>query len=335
VPEDRAAGHAPTEGGAEGAPSRPRRRAARRRSSPAGGWAASVAFTAGFLVLIAAGIGTTRGWFVLLVLAAAGGVAGILHAAFPRSRFFAVALANLMGVYACVFVFIQNSAFPEIPGWASALGFLMPPAAFLVGALARRARIHRALAAEAAAEDKQLGRAVAWLLPIAAISAAAVSLPPGLHAGVGGVAAFLGAMALAAAVVGVASRDVAVFLLDTGLLFEAFFEQASGLLQPAFAFLTFYSMLVLAFAALYAIADALAPGAHFLVNEVPARIDFADALYFSLITLATVGYGDLVPASPLVRLLASAQVLAGIVLLLFGFHAIVAHAARRSGRGDG
>lgn len=298
-------------------------------------WLASVAFTAAFLLLLAAAIGAAEGWFVVVVLVAAGGVAGILHAAFPRSRFFAVALANLIGVYACVFLFIQQSSFQGVPPWASALGFVLPPAAFLAGALARRPEIRRALTAEAAAEEKQLGRAVAWLLPVAAIAGATFAVPAELREGAPGIAVFVGAMALSAGIVGVASRDVAVFLLDTGLLFEAFFEQIAGLLQPAFAFLTFYSMLVLAFAAVYTIVDRLAPGTHFLVNQAPSRIGFADALYFSMITLATVGYGDVVPASPLVRLLASAQVMSGIVLLLFGFHAIVAHAARRRRGPDG
>lgn len=52
-------------------------------------------------------------------------------------------------------------------------------------------------------------------------------------------------------------------------------------------------------------------------------LGFPDALYFSLVTQATVGYGDLTPHDEGIRLLTSVQVVAGQVLLLFGFAEIM------------
>jgi len=50
---------------------------------------------------------------------------------------------------------------------------------------------------------------------------------------------------------------------------------------------------------------------------------FTDALYFSVITLSTIGYGDIVPVAPMARVLASIQSVAGMLLLLFGFSEIM------------
>ena len=55
----------------------------------------------------------------------------------------------------------------------------------------------------------------------------------------------------------------------------------------------------------------------------PVPLPFPDALYFSLVTQATVGYGDVTPHDDGIRLLASLQVILGQVLLLFGFAEIM------------
>ena len=50
-----------------------------------------------------------------------------------------------------------------------------------------------------------------------------------------------------------AGRNIAVFPLDAGPLFEGFHQQAARLVLPAFAFLTFYSLCIIMFGAFYII----------------------------------------------------------------------------------
>jgi voltage-gated potassium channel len=114
------------------------------------------------------------------------------------------------------------------------------------------------------------------------------------------------------------SRSVAIFLVDAGLLFEEFFQRMSRLAIPAFAFLTFYALLVIVFASIFSIVSQFSTGDHFRVGSVTRALSFSEAMHFSIVTISTVGYGDIVPASNIARLLTSIEVICGVLLLLFG-----------------
>ncbi|WP_248762172.1 potassium channel family protein [Pseudarthrobacter sp. SSS035] len=49
--------------------------------------------------------------------------------------------------------------------------------------------------------------------------------------------------------------------------------------------------------------------------DVPQRGDFAEALYISLVTLSTVGFGEIVPGHPMLRLVVALQAVTGFGLL--------------------
>jgi voltage-gated potassium channel Kch len=66
----------------------------------------------------------------------------------------------------------------------------------------------------------------------------------------------------------------------------------------------------------------LSTEAYFRSEPVPERSDF---LYFSYITLSTVGYGDLVPATDLGRMLAVSEALVGQIYLVTVVALIVAN----------
>lgn len=74
-----------------------------------------------------------------------------------------------------------------------------------------------------------------------------------------------------------------------------------------------YLLLGLAWAYAYALVQILEPGAiEFSGTTVPARYS---VVYFSFITLATVGYGDIVPVHPVARALATMEALTGQLYL--------------------
>ena len=146
--------------------------------------------------------------------------------------------------------------------------------------------------------------------------------------------ALLAMMSLIAAVVLILSPTVSGFLLDTGLVFEQFFERIGRVLIPAFAFLTFYALIVILFACLYRIIDLYIPGAHFNFNGLPHEINFSESLYFSLVSMSTLGYGDVAPTGGLVRALVVVEVVAGVLLMLFGFAEIMRYSQEKAARDD-
>ena len=292
-------------------------------------WILAVAFTIGLLLLVASAITQEVSYFFFLLFLVIGSAAAFFVITFPGSRFFSIALANYLAVYACIFTFFADANFQGVSTWARLIGFVAPILAFICGAWWQRREIREIVTSEEMTSEHRFGSLFVWLLPVFAIGAMtfllrAMELGPTTMDWI-----FVGSMAAIAAIVLVVSESVATFLLDTGLLFEGFFQRMSRLLVPAFAFFTFYSLLVIIFASIYRILDRLAPGEHFIIDGQAASFHFTDALYFSVVTLSTVGYGDITPASDLVRIIVSLQIVCGVLLLLFGFSEIIAYARDR------
>lgn len=294
-------------------------------------WAASVVVTVVLLTLIAMAVGGEEAWEVsATVLAAVVTVATLLHLLFPGSRFFTLTFANAMGVYACVYMTFLEALYPDVGSAARVIGFVLPILAFALGIYLRRDAIRSVIMSEHPRLETRFGRAFLWLVPVALVGFSNFVAPLDAIGPDGRVAWLLGAMAAVALVVLLASRNVAVFLIDTGLLFEDFFDIMAGLVKPAFAFLTFYSMMIVLFATLYRLIGRLDSAATFRIDGVPRDPSFVEALYFSLVTLSTVGYGDIVPITYAARIVVALQIVSGILLLLFGFHALMRQAMRGS-----
>lgn len=82
-----------------------------------------------------------------------------------------------------------------------------------------------------------------------------------------------------------------------------------------------YLLLILLWAIIYTVIELLQPGA-FTYNPLLVEGDFVAqdqvfslALYFSLVTLTTVGYGDITPVSPVARSVTSIEPIVGQILL--------------------
>lgn len=89
--------------------------------------------------------------------------------------------------------------------------------------------------------------------------------------------------------------------------------------QVLLAAITVYVFLAMLFAPVYTIINTLDPGA-FVDNGLGAPVHWPQLVYFSFITLATVGYGDVLPLNPWARSLAAAEGMLGVlyVALIMG-----------------
>ncbi len=284
------------------------------------GWLAATSFSVAMILLVTLAISPGLSWFGLVVLAAIATAVSLFYVAFASGRFFTLAFANYLALYTCVFVFFtQVNWLPHLDLWAMKVGYVLPVAAFVLGALLRRSEIHSIVSAEHLRNQRHFGRIFAWLLPVFAIGGVTFALPGSGLPTAWYEALFLVAMGAIAVIVLFVSREVAIFLLDTGLMFEDFFKRISGLVVPTFAFVTFYTLLVVIFACLYRIVDAFTLAKHFRIDGDLREIGFLESLYFSVITLSTVGYGDIIPATDVIRVVAAVQIVLGVLLLLFGF----------------
>jgi len=294
--------------------------------------AKAIAFSAALILLISFAVVDVVNGFVFVMLASV--VAGVtaFYLMFPGSRFVTIAFANSIAIYACIFLYFVEANFARAHFEVVLLCFTLPILAFLLGAWLRRVEIRAIVTAESAKPERKLGRVFLWLAPVFAVGALSFIVAAHAPGPVGSDVALVVAMLAISAIVLFVSRDVSTFLLDTGLLFEEFFERITGLAAPAFAFFTFYSLLVIAFGSIYRILDRLSPEALFRVDGVLRKITFAESLYFSIVTLSTVGYGDIVPVAALARLVTAAEIVSGILLLLFGFSEIIAYTRDRRDR---
>ena len=75
-----------------------------------------------------------------------------------------------------------------------------------------------------------------------------------------------------------------------------------------------YLLLGMQWFALYSAIDAIRPGA-FLQGAAGTADRQTDLLYFSLVTLSTIGYGDIVPVYGEVRILAALEGIAGVLYI--------------------
>jgi len=102
-------------------------------------------------------------------------------------------------------------------------------------------------------------------------------------------------------------------------------EKVTG--EKISAALCVYFMLGILWAFFYSIASNLRPG-----SIVAAGSGFSQFVYYSMITLTTVGYGDITPVAPLTRSLAFVEAITGqfyltvLVARLVGLH--IVHAAK-------
>lgn len=269
--------------------------------------------------------------FYSVVLSAALSAA-VLRQLSPTSSLLRLTFINLIAVYAAFFALFTEEVFDRIGPGSLAFGFALPILLFLAGFWLHKEEIRSVVVDPTLRRDGGVLRALAWLMPVWLVGAVVIVLSRISEATINTELGFLAAMLLIGAIVVAVTRDVAVFLVDTGLLFEEFFTRVARLVVPAFAFLTFYALIAVIFASSYCVISRYAVEAHFRVATEVRALSFSEALHFSVVTLSTVGYGDIVPVSSLARGLAAIEVVCGVMLLLFGVSELLDYTRERRGR---
>jgi voltage-gated potassium channel len=286
-------------------------------------WIGAFGTTAGVLALVAVSTTDPFGIVGATLMVGTLAVAGFFLWLYRGSRFFVISFANAIAVYACFFTFIVQSNFPAAGPVFVAIAFLLPIVAFVVSVWLRREAIRSVVDAAATVRVRRIGRGTTWLVPLIVAAATTflvpVAEPTPLHTDIG----LIVAMALVALFIMSVSHDICIFLIDAGILFDQLFERLVQLAAPAFAFLTLYSLTVIVFAAVYRIIERFSPGPNFIINGQTAEVTFNQSLYFSLVTISTVGYGDIYPSSDVIRLVASVEIVTGVLLLVFGLYEIM------------
>ena len=296
-------------------------------------WWGAVGFSALIIFMIAVGSTDELGILTGVILVAVFSAAGIFLWMFPGSRFFVLAFANSLAIYTIVYFFLVEANFPRIREWVSVLGYLLPIYMFLAGVWWRRDAIREASQSEDFRRARFQGRLFIWLLPVCIVAALTFLVPGVKLESSGSDIVFLALVAGVSLFVMVISRQICLFLIDTGVLFDHLFVQMSRLGRPAFAFFTLYSFSVIVFAMIYRIMDRVTESSIFLIEGQPGAISFTESLYFSLITMSTVGYGDITPASEALRVVVGIEVMVGIMLFLFGFAEIMRYARNPDSEG--
>jgi Ion channel len=119
--------------------------------------------------------------------------------------------------------------------------------------------------------------------------------------------------------------SVAPIVIATGLVGELRRERAVDA-QTLSGVLAIYLLVGMLFSFVYAVIGAVDSDALFAQGTTPTA---ADELYFSFVTLCTVGFGDLTPAGELARTVAICEMLIGQIYLVTVVSLIVANLGRR------
>ena len=91
----------------------------------------TIALTAGMVGLVALSVAVTESGLAATVILAIIVLVGIFRIWFQSSRAFCLTLANLGGIYACVFLFFSETNFVHADAAARSIAFVMPLVAFI------------------------------------------------------------------------------------------------------------------------------------------------------------------------------------------------------------
>ena len=119
--------------------------------------------------------------------------------------------------------------------------------------------------------------------------------------------------------------SIGKFLKPKIALYKQFIPYLSVMKDAVIAFAIGYLLIGIFFAVLYACDWRFNNGNTLKLPENQITVSFLDFLYFSFITIATLGYGDLLPVSAVSRILVIVELIIGIGWITVVFAAITAY----------
>jgi len=125
------------------------------------------------------------------------------------------------------------------------------------------------------------------------------------------------------------------YLFTTGLAFRSLFTGERIDMNMIMGSICVYILVGISWSILYFFESVIHPGAFNGVNLTSAKTLYTDLLYYSYVTLSTLGYGDITPMTPIARTLAYIEALFGqfyIAILVASFVGI--HISRRDKQRD-
>jgi len=284
-----------------------------------------IALVVGMVLLVALAVGAQRaGLVTLLLLAVAVSVASV-RTAVPQQPLLWIAYGVCTPLYTAMYAASLTTMFRAAATFAIYAGYLLPILAFVGALFWRRAAVATRIAAIRQSRRPAIARGLGWLALSLALGGVVRTAQPYYDSPDGQSVALLCMMAALAGLAVVFVLDIVVLLTETGAVFRAFVTRMAHRIVPIFSFVVVFVFAVVVFAALYAVLDRFSGAANFSVGGDQRPIDFALALYFSFVTLSTIGYGDITPVTNVARLIVMGEIIFGVVLMLFAFSEIAAY----------
>lgn len=107
--------------------------------------------------------------------------------------------------------------------------------------------------------------------------------------------------------------------LSTLELIRTLFKKDLGKLMSALIVVAAYLSVTFLYGNLYY----FLPKGHIVPGFEESLTGFADAIYFSFVTVTTLGYGDITPITSIGRLIVVSQLIVGILMIVLGLNYII------------
>lgn len=276
------------------------------------------------LALVGSALGAHRPMLVPILFASVVVVVLVVRACLPSAPFVTTTLAVGIPVYMCLYALIAIEAFEGNNPLLAYIGCLLPLASFTWSVWRNRVALDHQLK-HSRVDARLLARGIAWVLLAGAVISIAGEIALEGKERTFHEVSLLAGMAAVAIGVSLVINDLVVLLAVTGHLFKKFINRMVKRAVPVFSFLLVYIFLTMIFGALYSILDEITGRPHFSLNGTQQAIGLADAIYFSIVTISTIGYGDIVATTSAARTLASLEIISGVVLFLFAFAEIASY----------